>query len=266
MGPGDREREGPGDRQQAGVGRAVAEHVLQQEGRDDEPAHVGEVGEELVHDGEGEVAAAEVRQRDQRMVGRALDQDEPHQEHHRQHEHGDDERARPAHGRASVEPHQRRAHTRAEQHRAGHVERRALVAVGLGQHEEPDDQGEQRHRHLADEDPAPAVGLDDGTTDHHADDRATGRDQRPVAEGLGPSLAREQLVDHGQRRRAGGRADARAEHPEQDERPAAPGQRGEPGEGRHARPGSAGRRAGSRRRRRACRPPAPAPRRPGSAR
>ena len=63
--PGDREGQRSGDEQRPGLGLAVAEHALEQQRGDDEAAHVGEVGEDLGEDRDGEVAAPQVLERQQ---------------------------------------------------------------------------------------------------------------------------------------------------------------------------------------------------------
>ena len=73
---GQRERERPGDGHQADVRLAVMECLFEEERRQDEAAHVGEVREELGGDRKGEVTPAEPVERDERMARLPLDADE----------------------------------------------------------------------------------------------------------------------------------------------------------------------------------------------
>ena len=63
-GTGQREGERPEDREQPDLRRPVAEAVREQQRREDEAAHVREVGEELHRDRRGEVPLLEVGERE----------------------------------------------------------------------------------------------------------------------------------------------------------------------------------------------------------
>ena len=89
---------------------------------------------------------------------------------------------------------------------------------------------DEAERHLGREDPAPPECLDHRCAHHHAEHRCPRTHERPVAEGLHPLLGLEHPVEHRHRGRPGGRADARTEDTEQDERRRVPGERDASGE------------------------------------
>src|SRR3546814_10171511 len=91
------------------------------------------------------------------------------------------------------------------------VEGDAVALLGLGKHEQAEEQPAERERHLGDEDPAPPEALDDRTAGDDADHRTARTHHRPVAHGLHAPLPGEQPVDDGDRRRSDGGAGGRSE-------------------------------------------------------
>ena len=113
----------------AGLRLVVAELLLQQQRRDDEAAHVGEVRAELGEHREREVAPPQVAERQQRVRRPPLDGDEGDEQHGGEDEAGEDGGMRPAPQRAPVDGEQQRRRADAEGDGAGDVERRRLVVL-----------------------------------------------------------------------------------------------------------------------------------------
>ena len=91
--------------------------TLEEQRRQYETAHVGEVGEHLGGDGEGEVATAKVGERDERIIRPSLGGDESVRRRRDDEESSQHAGTRPAPLRSTVQPKEQRAHR--ERERAG---------------------------------------------------------------------------------------------------------------------------------------------------
>ena len=177
--------------------------LLQEKRRQEEAAQIGEVGEHLGPDGEGEVALAEVAEGDEGILHPPLDDHQDDAGHDREDEGAHHEGAGPAEDGTAVEAEEEAAHGEDDEDgtatsRGGPFSRRTGPARGvLGQDEEGEDEGDGPDEDLEDEHPAPADGLDDGTADGHTEDGAAGAHQRPPAHGLDPVAAVEDAEDEG---------------------------------------------------------------------
>ena len=205
---------------------------MEQKRREDEATHVGEVGEELIDDGEREVPTTEVMHRQQRMLRPVLGAHEQREQQRSSDEAGQDRRTRPAQHRTAVERDEQEPDAECELGGPGDVEGLTLTATSVRQHEEPENKARQSNGCLQDEDPTPAECVDKGATDDHTEHGRARADHRPVAHGLRPSLGSETPIDHRKCRRAGGSTERSAQESEGDERWSIPGHDGSRGKHR----------------------------------
>ena len=217
------ERQRERDEADAGPQRRVAEHVLHQQADHHRQRQQHPAGQEQRHERHHPVAVVEHRERHQRVVGRALDDQERHEEHHRRNPGADHPRVDPA-ARWALREHQHRggAAQRGQQ-RAGDVEFESFV-VGLGEprHRDPDDDDADRH---VDQERQPPG--DDGqrTTEHQAQHRTEAlhgrRHRHRLVAGVPDGVGR---GDQRQPGRGGHRGADALERPRRDERPLFGGQ------------------------------------------
>ncbi len=175
----------PGQEREADLDRAVAEHELQIERREEEPGEHRRRPEDPDDVRDGEVAEAEEPEWDERRDGARLDEQEHTHEPRREREQAERTDGRPpdlvpVHDRVDGDHHRRRDH-----HRSSDVEARSGGdSAAAREHEEREDDDRDPDRHVDEEDPVPRQRVRDEPAEEDADRPASGRDEAEDAHRL----------------------------------------------------------------------------------
>jgi hypothetical protein len=200
-GRADDDHHGHGQGGQAGFERGEAQHDLEVEGEEEKPAQEG-----CAREGSGDERATahlvgQDPQREQRVIGTALDEDEEREQHDTQRDEDEHLPSGPTVLRLG-EAEDQGAEAEGHEDGAGHVVPGVAVGLALLDHRNGGNDGNDGDRHVHEQAPAPAGVLGEHAAEHQADRSATTGDRTVDREGLDAVLAAREV--HGEQRQRRG--------------------------------------------------------------